>query len=197
MGAGLLALLSLTPYIISLLAPTIMIRIDEQEICSKLLLYLRRGFPMMLATRFAGISARTLSQWRKLSLESESYYKMIERINEAQAQFCTEMYQLVHKLAQKDFKAAKWLLTKAFPSELDKQSTFVQFEQPIEGTLIDNTATLADSILVQLSAGEISVEDARVALSTIEESRKVAETLQVKERIDSIQKTIAKASTPE
>ena len=84
------------------------------------------GVPVNHAARAAGIVDRTFRHWRKRGenpqgVEDNTYCRLCQEIEEAEARFITKNVERVDKAADKDPSHAEWLLERRYPGIFGKR----------------------------------------------------------------------------
>lgn len=156
----------------------------------------RIGGTPSIAAQCTGVTLHDYNNWMRWGadgIEPFLTFKML--LAKGNAEFFATQMGYIAKHAQTDWRAAKSLLAGKFPSDLNSNGARIQIDQQlnINQSPIDRIMSMSNQILEQMSSGAIGLDDAKIAMAAIEQTRRVAETLQIKERIDSIESTIKDA----
>jgi hypothetical protein len=123
------------------------------EIARKVCEYVAAGLDYERAAACCGISARSIGRWRTRGMQSRGgkYRDFARALDQAEAQAEARAVLLVGKAAQKDWRAAIWLLERRFAVRWGAKKS-------VEPTTTDDPETTAAKIRDALRAMKDSVE---------------------------------------
>lgn len=164
-----------------------------ERICKNL----ESGCSVELALEFSRVSINMYNAWCKAADGGNV------QLRDALLKFCEcdrkyIMYNLgvIQKHAEKDWRAAERLLAWKRPSNFGGKGTRIKIEQQntVNMTQTEQIMNISTQVLAQVASGAMNLEDAKIVFAAIEQTRRVAETLGVTERVAQIEQKIKAAS---
>lgn len=155
----------------------------------------RNGMFLELALQHAGIDEKSYYNWMEAAEEGKEPFLSFRKAMEAcDSEFCNKNLQLILQASHKDWRAAEWLLSRKFSSNYSRASTKLKLQKKInKDTPIDKIMDMQDQILEQVASGKMSLEDAKIAAAALEEHRRVAETVQIKDVVAELEQKVRAA----
>jgi hypothetical protein len=173
----------------------------NQETIDRLTYSLRLGSPLKYALKYARIAPETYNLYMTLGRAGEEpYLSFLNAVESCEGEFVQKNLDVVNKAAsEKQWSAAAWLLERRIPSNFSKNQTRINIEQKKGGDAADQIMDLMNQTIKLVASGELGIEDAKTVASLLETQRRIAETIQIKERVDQIESKIknAQASIPQ
>lgn len=156
---------------------------------------LRDALPLQLALELHHISYDDYNNWSIWGEKGEEPYStFIKEIIRAESDFHKENLGFIRDARNKDWKAAECLGRWKSPSNFSKNPARLNIKQQLNvNGNIDSIMLIQNAILEQVAQGLITLEDAKAASAALEGHRRVAETVQIKERVDRIEQTTRNA----
>ena len=156
------------------------------------------GANIPLICKCTGISLQQYARWMDAADNGDARCsKLRQMCSKSDISFVSKHLGIIGKAAETDWRAAERLLRGKFSSETSPTGSRIQIEQQvsINSSPIDQIMDMSKQILEQVASGAMTLEDAKIAMSAIEQTRRVAETLQIKERVDAIERKVIDASS--
>jgi hypothetical protein len=148
------------------------------------------GMPMVYICQYTGIDDSTYCHWIDLAKTTgkSPYKEFYEAIKEGEPAFIQNQLNVINAASKKEWTAAAWLAERRAASHFSKNATRIKLKQSqadasTEQKLLDMT----NQILEQVSKGEMTLEEGKLAAAMIEEQRKVVETINATERVAAIE----------
>ena len=148
-----------------------------------------------LALKHADIDEKSFYNWIEAAEKGQEPFLSFKNAMDAcDSEFCDKNLQLILQAAHKDWRAAEWLLSRKFSSNYSRASTKLKLQKRInKDTPIDKIMDMQDQILEQVAEGKMSLEDAKIAAAALEEHRRVAETVQIKDVVAQLEEKVRAA----
>lgn len=91
----------------------------------------RLGLPEKMMAQKARVAVSTYSRWKKQAAEGDiDYVDFFEEINEAYAEFVSDMLASIQEAARnKSWQAGAWLLERRFPNEFAQRRPDAQYDE--------------------------------------------------------------------
>ncbi len=159
--------------------------------------YREDGLPLCDCAALCGIGTTSYKNWViRASAGEEPYLSFLSAIKKAEATFKQKSIQNIkrsHESNVNNWTATMTLLERLYPSEFGRNQTRIHLEKPSNDlNESQKLQFLSDQVMTKVSAGEMSVEAATAMMTTIDNRRKLNETLENTERIAKIQEQLKK-----
>lgn len=147
------------------------------------------GMPLEFIFSYAGVDKGSYYNWMERGEKGEEpYLTFFNAIKAAEPAFIVNNLEVIKRASEKEWTAASWLLERRFASNFSRNQTRIKLkQQKPDLSTTDKIMDMVNQVLEQVAAGQMTLEDAKLATAALEEHRKVAETVLVKERVDQIE----------
>lgn len=159
------------------------------EATEKLIYALKKGCPLVYALPYAGIDDSSYHSWMEKGEKGIQPYKdFSDSIKACHPDFIMKQLDVIELAAKKEWTAAAWLAERRAASYFSKNATRIKIKQSQEGASTEQKLLdMTNQILEQVSKGEMTLEEGKLAAAMIEEQRKVVETINATERVAAIE----------
>lgn len=159
------------------------------EVIAKFREWTELGMPIFYICQYTGIDDSTYYDWLEKGSQGKSpYAEFAAAIKEGEPAFIQNQLNVINAASKKEWTAAAWLAERRASGYFSRNATRIKLKQSqpnstTEQKLLDMT----NQILEQVSKGEMTLEEGKLAAAMIEEQRKVVETINATERVAAIE----------
>ncbi len=157
----------------------------------------REGLPLCDCAALCNISTTSYKSWVNRGHTGEQpFATFLASLKRSEAEFKQERINLIkrsHDDDPKSWVASMTLLERLFQSEFSRNQTRINIELPqTDGADVDRLNVLANTIVDQMSHGEMVLEAGSIMLKAIEDRRKLIETMDHEQRLKETEERLKK-----
>ena len=157
----------------------------------------REGLPLCDCAALCNISSTSYKSWFNRGRGGEEpFATFLATVKRAEAEFKRERIALIKRSHDDDPKgwvASMTLLERLFQSDFSRNQTRINIDlPPLDGANIERLNVLANTIVDQMANGEMVLEAGHIMLKSIEDRRKLIETMDHEQRLQETEARLKK-----